>query len=270
MDPKFVIPMIISLVITIWAHLQYKSKGKMWGRPVAAIFAIICTLIAVFSLIYTSFFQASAVSNDMISKHHQYMQIAHSTFGKHVAEKQKGKRAILIYNKPSVTEMGKKSHDVSVEAFKKELMGSIEIVDTHEWVRADDNAAAQGMGMGMDKPFMTEDFEDIMSDFSDYDLIISFIGLPIDFKEMKYWKEEYDGEIPQFVLLNSSILESKPGITAGHFVSILHTKPVRFDFEAPIPNDPKEAFDIRYVIITPENVEAVHKEFPRLFRDEEK
>ena len=112
-----------------------------------------------------------------------------------------------------------------------------------------------------------EKFEEILGNFDDYDVVISFIGLPYDFKSMKYWTDEYDGKIPKFVLSNTSIYEYKPAILANHIVAVLHHKPKGYDYKAPIPDDPKEAFDSRFIIVTPENANELHKEFGTLFEN---
>ncbi|MCJ8331231.1 MAG: hypothetical protein HRT89_03325 [Lentisphaeria bacterium] len=270
MDLKFIIPIAISAILMFWGQMQYKTKGKDWGRPLAGIFAIICCILAISSVLYSTLFKDQLMSKSYMDKHVQYLNISHTIFGKHVAEKQAGMKAIIIYPKPSSNEQGQKMHQASIETFKTQISGKIEIVDSYEWDSSPKTGGPEeGPGMGMETILTAEIFEEILSDFSDYDLIISFIGLPEDFKSLKYWAEEYDGEIPKFVLINSAAYEFKPGIMAGHFVSILHNKPIRFDFEAPIPKDPQVAFDARYIIITPENIQALEKEISNLFQKEE-
>ena len=268
MELKFIIPMVICAMVMIWANIQYKSKGKMWGRVVAILFAVLCFGLAISSAVFTLFLKDRIAVDNMISKNDRYLQISHNIFGKHVAEKQKGKKALIIHIKPESGERAQNSHKYSIEEFKAQISGNIEIIDTYEWAPfAEMGNVPENMRLSKGAEFTTKIFNDIISNFSDYDLIISFIGLPRDFKEMKYWSDDYDGKIPQFVLINSSLRDYKPGIAAGHFVSTLATKPGS-DYDAEIPKDSQEAFDSRYIIITPKNVETLHKEYPNLFAKE--
>ncbi|MCJ8331596.1 MAG: hypothetical protein HRT89_11375 [Lentisphaeria bacterium] len=41
---------------------------------------------------------------------------------------------------------------------------------------------------------------------------------------MKIWSEDYVGEIPKFVLTNTSIYKYKAAVQAGHIVAVLHIK----------------------------------------------
>ncbi|MCJ8329801.1 MAG: hypothetical protein HRT89_09570 [Lentisphaeria bacterium] len=259
MEFKFLIPMILSLAVMIWGILQLR-QGKDFGRIVSGVAGALCVFLAICSAVYSMYFKKAIVRGKQTAVTHSFLQIKHEVFGKHVAEKQKGKKAIIIYDKPGDSEIEKTNHKLTVEEFKKQISGSIEIVGKYEWVYENTDVA------NIEQNLLTANkLEDILRSFNGFDLIISFIGLPIDFKNMSYWRRNYRNRIPQFVILNSNPREFKPAIVAGHFVSILAKKPIRIDHDAPVPDDPNTAFDSRFIIITPENVDALHKQYPHLF-----
>ena len=90
---------------------------------------------------------------------------------------------------------------------------------------------------------------------TDADVVISAIGLPEDAVRMKYWKSNKDKR-PVFFLLYDSGMVSGIGtlIKKGDIAGLVISSP-KANYEASAPSDPKKAFDIRYILVTKDNVD---------------
>jgi hypothetical protein len=96
-------------------------------------------------------------------------------------------------------------------------------------------------------------------------MIVTFIGLPRDFTNMEIWYGEDEAKKLKVAVINGEVYQLGPGISAGQIVAAVTYNPkAKFD-ESKAPSDPQAAFDKRYLMITPENVEQIAQEYPGLF-----
>jgi hypothetical protein len=135
-------------------------------------------------------------------------------------------------------------------------------------------------GMPVEESFRekmrAEDFDALIQRHPDCSLIISFIGLPMDVDQMEFWHTEEKSEEkpdvpekPKIAIINGDVYKLKNAISAGMVVAAVTYSPqAKFD-ETSAPSNPKTAFDKRYLLITPENVEAISEQFGGLFEKTE-
>ena len=111
------------------------------------------------------------------------------------------------------------------------------------------------MDMPMSMRMRAKDFDKFFEKHSDAAAVISAIGLPEDAVRMKYWKSSKDKR-PVFFLLYDSGLVSGIGtlIKKGDIAGLVISSP-KANYEASAPSDPKKAFDIRYILVTKDNVD---------------
>jgi hypothetical protein len=103
----------------------------------------------------------------------------------------------------------------------------------------------------------------LLAKHTDAAVVITNIGLPTDARKMKYFKTPADKRA-KLILLNSGFVDKfdfVKHIKNGDISAIVVTAPkVKYDVKA--PKDYDKAFDIRYVLVTKDNVEQFKTQLP--------
>jgi hypothetical protein len=108
----------------------------------------------------------------------------------------------------------------------------------------------------------------IVQQYPDAEIIVSLIGLPVNVRESGAWKAEKQ----KFALLlpdlrvvgnQAVVIEA---IKARKITAIVLTKPGAPGEDQPLGKDARMEFDRRFLLITPETLDAHLKAYPRLFR----
>jgi hypothetical protein len=103
-------------------------------------------------------------------------------------------------------------------------------------------------------------FDDLLAKNPGCNLIISFIGLPRDVAEMQIWGMDPELQ-PKLALLQGEVHSLKNAILSEAIVAAIAYRPdAKFDEDAP-PKDIQAAFDKRYLLITPQNVEEIEAKY---------
>lgn len=119
--------------------------------------------------------------------------------------------------------------------------------------------------MMMEEMLQAKNYNELIEKHKDCELVISIIGLPHDIKKMKIWKNDNKQKL---ALLFGDVFILEKAIQIGKVVAAVTYRPgVKFTEEA-APSDPKEAFEKRYLLITPENVKEIAEKFPNIFANE--
>ncbi len=110
------------------------------------------------------------------------------------------------------------------------------------------------------------DFDDLINTHKDVAVVVCTFGFPLDLKNMRTLRRAIKGT-PKFAMLTGDTCRLKGFIKAGAIIAMTTYKPgIQFKDEVP-PKDPAKAFDIRYLMITPENIDSLPEEYKRkLFR----
>lgn len=159
-----------------------------------------------------------------------------------------------------------------VEGLKEGLGSTAEVVTdtlTIESLKKNDTPPAPGAPppeediMPLEEIMKAVDFDAVIEKHPDCKIVISLIGLPRDFNQMKTWTLE---NRPKVALLNADVHSLAPLIKGGYIVAAVSYCPgVKFS-EDPAPDDPKAAFDLRYIMITPKNIEELAQKYQGLFQ----
>ncbi len=247
--------MILAGIGMITAYRRYKKQQAASARPVAAVCGVIVVAAALGALFWPK--GGKIDIEEHRGKEEQYRQIAYRRFGKHLAEKHAGSRALLLTEPVGENERDQSWHKITMEALKEGLGRKVEII-------AQEKIGVLGPGARL--MFTLEEFEDTLDAHAGYDLLISLAGLPPNYEEMALWQME-DEERPKVALANANIHELGEAIKAGYIVCVLHPNPGGYNPKEDVPADPKEAFKKRFLLITPQNVEGTAKKFPNLFKE---
>ena len=111
-------------------------------------------------------------------------------------------------------------------------------------------------------------FDAMLKRHPDCNLIVSLLGLPMDVENMEIWYVEETPETPKpkIALMDANIYNLKAAIQSGTVIATVTYSPSAKYDESKAPEDPQQAFDKRFLLITPENVEAIASQHAGLFQ----
>jgi hypothetical protein len=98
------------------------------------------------------------------------------------------------------------------------------------------------------------------------EILVSLIGLPIDVLRTETWKTErkFALLLPDLRMLGDQSA-IRMAFQSGKIAAIVLNKPGAPPDDQPLGRDAKMEFDLRFLLVTPENVDQCLKAYPRLF-----
>ncbi len=266
--------------------LQKSKQGVEWGKPVTIAGAVVALLFALSSL-FTGGGPSAEKIRDIAE---QYREVRGQKLGQYLSEQFEGQSAIFLMPYQPI-EMKDPHVDVFMKALEKELKGSIEITDRlvpepppevkeqEEEMReqmqnmqgtpADSGIPPEEMMYGLEPMFnwfTAEKFDDMLDEhMGEADLLIAISELPMDIFAANFWRQS---DAPKVVLTRGSVSEYYGAIKADAVVAAIAYHPNADYEQKKPPKDVDEAFAQRYLLITPENVDELDAEYPKLFNRE--
>lgn len=248
--------MILFAVVMFWGLNRHKRKGDAWARPVAAVGGILTLVMAV----STMFRGADDEFDRGISQAWQQVQVEY--LGHYLAEHHAGTDILLIHDPSSPTN----EMDQLLAAFEQQIAGNLQIVATITPPQETDDPTLEGTIIPMDM-VSAEALDDLLNDYSGYEMIVSLCGLPMDYQDLELWRLPANKR-PTLALVNGPIYELKKAIDLGLVVAGVAWKPDSgFELVYP-PEDLQAAFDSRYLLVTPNNLAEVESTYPNLFMED--
>ena len=180
--------------------------------------------------------------------------------GQHLAEKYPGSRALVITdgsNPPN------KSQEQLLEGLKQGI-GSAISIESAEGLPIDRKTQKPEEYRPMEEMMSAALFDKLIAMHPNCNMIISLIGLPYDVPNMGLWKMS-EASRPKVALLTGDIHQLKTAIMAKYIIAAVSMRPDLKNIEEKAPADPKKAFDIRYLLITPENVDKISADYKGIF-----
>jgi hypothetical protein len=118
--------------------------------------------------------------------------------------------------------------------------------------------------------FKAKEFNRILKKYPRCNIIISLIGLPKDSENMdlshKFLKKK-SSKIPAIALLNCRVPKMYQLMKAGFISVVVYPNPAKKYSENRPSSDLNDTFDMRYLLITPKNMDEIAKQFPgRVFK----
>ncbi len=245
-----VVFMAISLVGMIIC--SKKQNTSAIAKPIAVLLMVVVIGCAVTLLIKTGVIGNQA-TNALMANELKYSKSSYFILGKQLAEKMPNAKTLLLID--TVNPNDKRSGEM-MQAFKDgaagKLVFSAEITPMPEGIKPDPT----GMMMPLSELLKAKDFNTVIGKYPTCNLIVSFIGLPRDIENLSVWSMPSDKQ-PKIALLNASTYDLKNAIKTGAVIAAVTMNPAaKFD-EKPAPKDVKAAFDVRYIMLTPDNVDKM-------------
>lgn len=277
-----VVIMAIGAIIAIVGMNKSKS-GAVWGQPLAVCGAILAIIAALWGIKRTI---AGDDMKEARNREIEYQRIQTRELGKYLGEKFAGSKVLIIvdpmlrfdtWGAPITREdpildglkqgLGNKL-TISAEVFPKMPVRekpAPEIGPDGEVMEPIDD-----MMEPMEMWFTADKFKEILPSKDSYDILISLVGLPSQGNVASVMRDLAGKKL---VLVGGDTMMMGRMFAAGAKAAAhgpVMTAAVTYNPKAvyddkPIPRDPKEAFDKRYLLITPDNFEALKNEHTNLF-----
>lgn len=250
--------------------LSKQKSGAEWGKPLAIVFALIALVCAIMNITKGG----SASTQNLIKNELAYQQIQGEKLGIYLAKKYPDSNVLLLLDP---AKKNSTQPDSIVEGLKKGL-GTLPVKEVYPTIPESDIREYMGDmppdEMAMEdmlppteiwlKPAAFQDL--IFKDGKGCDLVITTIGLPENPQPMtKLWSAIKADKL-KLAIAVGGVYDLQKAISAGMICAAVSYNPeAPFENKRP-PKDLDEAFDKRYLLITPDNLDQITSDHPKLFR----
>ncbi len=253
--------MVVCSALMLYGHIQYRVKNAVWGRPLAGgmgVFTIILAIAKIVAIVNEPHEQQVRI----LDKERGYVYATMQYIGDYLSVQYPEHRILLIAQ--PVTEQNKERHELMIDGLEKGLNDNLQIlaVETPSPLNFDS-------GSDLDYIFDAELFDRMVKLHPECNMVVSLIGMPADIRKMRFWSLEPE-ERPKLVVAYGSIRELQSAIKMG-FVSaaVTHNWNYKHSLSEPLPENFKDAFERRFILVDRRNIDQIAAEFPTLFVKEE-
>lgn len=193
---------------------------------------------------------------DAIHLEWSYQKVQARVLGRYLAEKYAGKRCVILREPIMKDVAGKDSVNPAIEGLREGLGNNVTVVKELEIGKLQKpDPLPEGeeepveMGLKKNVPWTADDLEEMLVEAGDFDLLISCVQLPEDVIDNhgRFTPPSLAGR--KVALLGGYSQAYDNVLAEGSIVAAVTFKPdCRFD-EKDIPQDDKEAFDKRYLLL---------------------
>lgn len=253
----WIVLMAASLIGILWcAKVQKQNRNAQ----TYAICCLVGVLIAAFGILnhYGMFGGTSSEIKRIIQNEKKYSEAKAYVMARYLAEKFPNASAVILTD--SYTEQSEAMRN-AVEVFKNNL-GSINVISTETIVIPEPDPENP---MPMEEMVTSKQFNEIFDKSKGANLIINFASFPPNPEEIMNFSIWRMPNGPKLVLYNGEIGLLKNTIKQGFVVAATALNGNAIDPQKKAPSDNQEAFDSRFVLITPENVDQVAEQNKNIF-----
>lgn len=251
----FVALMVIGLVGVIVC--QKKQKTNPNAQTLAFVF-LVCILVGAGGMLWKEF--GGGEMEGIIANEVAFTEARSKVLADYAGKTWNGQKAVIIanaqYDQSPISKAGVKSME---EGLKKAGI-DVTAVEVLNVPQSEDPAA-------MENAINAKLYNGIFDKYKDATIFVMMAQLPMDDREfikMKCWK--FDGKKKRVIVGNTDIFRMKGLIKAGKVGAAVGMKTLKeADYEKSAPSDAKAAFDIRFVLVTPANLDQIVKDHKDLF-----
>ncbi len=267
---------VIAVVVMVFALIGMivcakKQDTIAIAKPAAVGLMVVVMICAVVILMRTGVIGDQGTKK-IIENEFTYTKASYYTLGNHIANKLPGTKILLIVDRQ------RQNDDRTpklLEAFKQGLNGKATITATEtpaiDWPEGRPQPKPEELDMmPLQEMMNAKSFNDLMTKYPDCNLIVSFIGLPNDIENLAVWAIWQEGTVeeakrPKICLINGAYHNLKDAIKSGIVAGVVAVNPTAKFTDEAAPSDIKAAFDKRYILITPENVDDIAQKYGNMF-----
>ncbi|MFP4029178.1 MAG: hypothetical protein ACLFWL_15430 [Candidatus Brocadiia bacterium] len=249
--------LIALLVGALVGYVKGHQKKKEWGAPLIAA----CTIAIIVMVLGNQVVPEKAAARKEVKQAHRkqilYDQAKMQYIGEYI-EKNYPDHKVLLLMHYAGRDFAKKRQSAMISALKKGF-GDDVTLEAQEHMPVPEGDPDDPMMM-MEEPILTrEKFDQITKPHPECDFIISIIGLPYEYEKTAIWQMPPEKRPKIFVAssLREDLLEK--AMKDGPVVGAVDTKrDFRFNPQASVPADYKEAFEQRWKIVDKENLSELN------------
>lgn len=273
---------LIQIVIMIAAGigmvvgLAKQKAGAAWGKPVA----LVCIVVALVAALWSSVRTMAGPSNaGVVDREIAFQKLGGKKLGLYLAEKHSGGKVLILSEPKLGSQVGKVNP--LIEGLKEGMGSKLTVAaEASPEVPADKaKAFAKEMPMegapgGAGAPgemmppleywYTAKIFDALLGKYEgQFDLLVTTIGLPQDARSSAILKGK---SCPKIAVLNGSIYDLKGAFKPTMIVAAITYNPKAVYDDKPVPKDIDEAFNKRFLLVTPENLQQIGSTHSDIFR----
>ena len=265
--------MLFLAVLMFYGQIQFKEHKQTWGKPVTIFSGLIIIGVAIWLNLFKDKNDNNAIEREKLYQNAQATILANALINQY-----EGSGKCLVVHYP-VDIRNRKDIDRLVVAFKDGFGGKITEVKTVP-IKIIDTSLEWPEEKMMENT--AEDFNTLLSQYPDYDMVIFMISLPNSKEELNkidiftmIETEKPDGSVvmvkdpdknyPLVGIYNGHIGNLERLFAADMIGAMSLWKPDPTIDDRPLPDNVLDAFNKRYLIITPSAMEGIKETYPRLF-----
>ncbi len=255
------IGIMILAAIGLLIGWSQSKKGAEWGQPMT----IVCALIAIVAAFWGVIRQLrGSDSMEAIDREKAFQQFQTEKLGRYIAENYAGKKVVIIYA-PRIT----------IEK-NNAYLGLIRgLGDSVNWEKVQVPLPPGTTDDTYIDPieywFDCKKFDETVAAFDNVDLYVSLVGMPLKAKCDKNGKFSAPSKAAnsKFVVASGTarISQIVPYIQNKGIIATVTYKPDGIFDESPCPKKMEDAFDKRYLLVTPDNLKELMGKYEELFRN---
>ena len=251
----------------LYAIRQYNTRSVVWGRPLAGFFGIVTLALTAVKL-FDAVSSPAKSRNVVIEKEQRYLEAAAEFLGTYIATNHPGSRILLI--RDPITPDNERRYRRMTELLKRGLAERASIDSSDSPMHGRVSALSENESISdEDDPFTAVALDLTIERHSNCNLVISLIGLPPDYRDMRFWELPSEKR-PKLIILFGNPHRLKNAIETGYISAIITFNPkFENDLERDLPRSAMERFFQRFLLINRENIHFITKDNPRLFAKEE-
>jgi hypothetical protein len=246
------------------------QKAYAYAQPIAIT---LLSVVLVCMVIILGSTMGSGDISRIIRNEMKFAQAGAYIMGKTLAEKYPERVALVIVSPEWQKDERMKS---MVEALKEGIGSTISLkaVDapipppiertTYKDESGNEIPVPEDMLM-MEEMLQAKQYNELIDRYRECNLLVFMVPLPSDMVNLSIW-EMREEERPMVALLFSDIYSLQRAIKAGLVIAMGYKPGIKFRDDPP-PSDRQAAFDERYVIIAPDNIDDFVQKNPGFFQD---
>ncbi|HCE42972.1 MAG TPA: hypothetical protein DET40_05445 [Lentisphaeria bacterium] len=244
-----------------FVYKVFRSDSMDTSVKIASLFGLIAVIsFCLLGVLYRTDVVGNYSNDRLLQIESRYNFCKGFVLGKYLAEKYPDRKAMIIV--PPDYELNFRQKEL-VDSIVKGFGDSITL-EAIEEIAVDLSRYQKGKSPHIEEIMTAEDFDYAFNKHRDCEVVVSIIGVPKDIEKMRVWGMK-DYERPKIALLNSSTKYLESAIKGKYVVASVHYIPGFKAKTTILPSSPEKVFENRYILVTPENVEQIKRQYDKLF-----
>ena len=234
---------------------QKKQKTNPNAQTIAFVFLVVILAGAGGMLYETGIFGGDREMDRIMGNEIAFAKARSSVLSDYIGKTWKGQSAVII-TEPNIDQ--NKIAKAGLDAMQESLKAAGVNVTAVEALKLPQGTAEEPVPMEV--ALNAKVYNDIFAKYKSANIFIIMSQLPFEAKELKNlacWK--FDAKKARVILVNGEIYNLKGAIASGLVGAAIAMKsgPNAYDPEKAAPKDVQQAFDTRFILVTPQNVKDI-------------